>query len=136
MSTLPAGTVSGVIPTQIRIAAGIIALEAVALVAAAGFLVDETVTGAPRKLSGSLALIGFALACAALLALCARGLLRLRPAARTPVFMLQLFAVPVAWSVSAQGNPEFGVPIVVAAVITIYLLFTPQAREALDRHID
>jgi hypothetical protein len=69
-----------------------------------------------------------------LLGLCARGLLRLRPAARTPVVVLQVLALPVGYSMAFQaGVVAYGGPILVAAVVVLYLLFTPPARAALDR---
>lgn len=75
-----------------------------------------------------------ALLAAVVLAGCARGVLRLRAAARTPAVVLQLLAVPVAYSLWFQADrPAFGAPIMLAALSTVYLLFTPAARANLDR---
>ena len=69
-----------------------------------------------------------------MLGLCARGLLRLRPAARTPVVVLQVLAVPVSYSLAFQaGRVGYGGPIFVAALAMLYLLFTPPVRAVLDR---
>src|SRR5206468_1053537 len=68
--------------------------------------------------------------------LCARGLLRLRSAARTPVIVLQVLAIPVAYDIAfPAGRPAIGGPILAAVLAVLYLLFTPPAREALDRDI-
>jgi hypothetical protein len=121
-------------PAQVRLAAGLIALEALSLLAAAGVLVAKSVTGHPDSVGR--ALLGAALAAgtAAVLALCARGLLRRRPAARTPVVVLEVLALPVGYSLAFQaGLVGYGGPILVVAVTVLYLLFTPPARAALDR---
>lgn len=124
----------GVPPPQVRAAVIVIGLEALALLAAAGVLVDKTITGHPDSVGR--ALLGALLAvCGALvLGLAARGLLRLRPAARTPLVVLQLLALPVAYSLAFQaGLVGYGGPILVAALAVLYLLFTPSARATLDR---
>ncbi len=122
------------VPAQVRSAVLVIALESVALLGAAGVLITKTVTGHPddvwRALLGAL----LAVAGAALLAVAAHWLLRLRPAARTPVVVLQLLAIPVAYSLAFQAQRvEYGGPILLAALSVLYLLFTPPARAALDR---
>ncbi len=111
-----------------------IAVEALALVATAVVLVVKTSTGHPHSVAG--ALLGAALALVAALALgaAARGLAHLRAAARTPVIVLQLLAVPVSYSLAFQAHRVgYGGPILLAALATLYLLFTPPARAALDR---
>lgn len=121
-------------PGQVRAAVAIIAAEALALVAAASVLLAKTVFGHPDSLGRALFDAAFALCGAALLALGARGLFRLRPAARTPVLVLQILAIPVSYSLAFQaGRVVYGGPILLAAVAVIYLLFTPPARQALDR---
>lgn len=122
------------VPGSVRAAAAIIALEALALVVAAAILVIKTVTGHPDSVAR--ALLGAALAVVGALVLggCARGLLALRPAARTPVVVLQLLALPVGFSLAFQaGRIAYGGPILLAALAVVYLLFTPPAREVLNR---
>jgi hypothetical protein len=125
------------IPGQVRAAVVIIGLEVLALVGLAALLLDKTVTGAPHNKLGA-ALGAAMVACGALaLALAARGLRHLRPAARTPVVVLQLLALPVSYSLAFQAHlVGYGGPILVAALAVLYLLFTPPARAALDREID
>lgn len=121
-------------PAQVRVAAAVIGLESGALLVAAAILVAKAVGGHPDSLGRALlgaALAGFG---AVVLGLCARGLVRLRPAARTPVVVLQVLALPVGYSLAFQaGLVGYGGPILVAAVVVLYLLFTPPARAALDR---
>lgn len=125
------------VPGQVRAAAAVIGLEGLALVGAAVVLVTKTATGHPHDLAGALLLAALCVAGAAALTLAARGLLRLRPAARTPVVVIQLLALPVSYSLAFQAHRVgYGGPILVAALAVLYLLFTPPARAALDREID
>jgi hypothetical protein len=111
-------------------------LEALALVGIAAFYLVDTAFGSPHSVAGALLGAALALFGAGVLMLGARGLQRLRPAARTPVVVLQLLALPVSYSLAFQaGLPAVGGPILVAALAVIYLLFTPPARAALDRDL-
>ena len=122
-------------PAPVRSAVAIIGLEALALVVAAAILIVKTVGGHPSSVGRALLDAAFALLGAALLALAGRGLWRLRPSARTPVIVLQLLALPVSYSLAFQaGRVGYGGPILLAALAVLYLLFTPPARAALDRH--
>lgn len=122
------------VPTQIRAAVVVLLLESLALVAAAVVLLVKTVTGHPDDIWRALLGAAFAVAGAAVLALGARGLAHLRPPARTPVVVLQVLAIPVAYSLAFQaGRVGYGGPILLAALVVLYLLFTPPARAALDR---
>jgi hypothetical protein len=115
----------------------IIALEALCLAGAAAFLVVDTVTGTPAGIGRALLDAAFAAAGAVLLALAGRGVWRLRPAARTPVVVLQILALPVAYSLAFQAHrASIGGPILLAALAVLYLLFTPPARASLDRPYD
>ena len=121
------------VPKPVLIASAILGLEAAGLVGVAAFLVINTLTGDPGDTGRALLSAAFALLGAAVLALGGRGLLRLRPAARTPVVILQLLAVPIAISLVQASQQAYGAPILIAAVAVVYLLFTPPARAALDR---
>ncbi len=126
---------SGVVPGTLLAAVVIVLLEAVALVAVAVVVLVETVFGTPEDVTGSLLQAALAVLGAVLLAAGARALARVRPSARTPVLVLQLLALPVAYSLWFQGSgrPQIGAPIAIAALVTIYLLFAPPSRAALDR---
>jgi hypothetical protein len=122
------------VPTPLRLACLIIGVEALALTAAAGVLLVETIGGHPASVGRALAGAALAACAAAGLVFAARGLLRLRPAARTPVVVLQVLALPVSYSIAFQaGRVGYGGPILVAAVAVLYLLFTPPTRAVLDR---
>ncbi len=122
------------VPGQLRAAAGLVVLECLGLLAAGAVLVAKTLTGHPDLVARAVSGTAFAVAGAVALALAARGLLRLRPAARTPIVVLQLLALPVAYSLAFQAaRIEYGGPILLVAVAVLYLLFTPPARAALDR---
>ena len=45
-----------------------------------------------------------------------------------------LVALPVAYSLWFQGDghPQYGAPVAVLALVTIFLLFAPPTRDALD----
>ena len=124
------------VPGPLRAAAAVIGLEALGLVVAAVVLVVKTVAGTPNDIWRALLGAALALAGAAALGLGARALLQLRPAARSPIVVLQLLALPVAYSMWFQaGVAVYGAPIMLAALATLFLLFTPPAREALDRDL-
>ena len=92
------------VPKEIRSATIVIYLEAVGLLAAAGVLIDKTVTGHPNSLGRALLDAAFPIAGALVLVLGARGIGRLRPAARTPVVIIQLLALPVAFDMAFQAG--------------------------------
>lgn len=121
-------------PAAVRLAAVVLGLQGIALLAAAGVLVAKTVGGHPDSVGRALSGAGLALGGAAVLIVGARGLLRLRSTARTPVVVLEAIALPVGYDLAFQaGRVGYGGPILVSALVVLYLLFTPPAREALDR---
>ncbi len=122
------------LPQTVRVAAGITAAEALALIGAAIALIVLTIVHTTTRLWAAFAIVGFALLAAAILLLCARGLMHLTPAARSPVILLQLLAVPVAFSLGFQaGRLLIAGPILLCSVAVLVLLLTPSARRALDR---
>ncbi|WP_375500819.1 hypothetical protein [uncultured Jatrophihabitans sp.] len=121
-------------PVPIRVAAVILIVEAAGLTGLGLFEIVNTLLGDPDSVGRALFGGAFALLGAAALLVGARGLLLLRPAARTPMVVLQLLAIPVSYSLAFQaGRVAYGGPILVAAVAVLYLVFTPPARAALDR---
>ena len=125
------------VPSQVRWAAIVVVLEALALVGAAGVLISKTITGHPDNPWRAIFGAALALAGALVLALGARALMRLSTAVRTPIVVLQILALPVSYSLAFQaGRVGYGGPIMVAAVVVLYLLFTPPARDALDRSLN
>jgi hypothetical protein len=121
-------------PVSIRYAAGVVLVQAAALLVTAVALLVLAVAHSSQRLWAALAIAGFALLGALILYLCGRGLLALRPSARSPVVLLELLALPVGYSLGIQaGRAPVGVPVLVSAVAVLALLFTPTARAALDR---
>ncbi|MFN2559911.1 MAG: hypothetical protein ABR571_01265 [Jatrophihabitans sp.] len=129
----PAGAPEGP-PRPLVIACLILGLEALGLVVVAGVAVAHAGSAAHHHVLRAVLGGGFALVGAGALGLCARGLLRLRPAARTPVVVLQLLILPVSYTIAFQADqPAYGGPMLLAALAVIYLLFTPPVRAVLDR---
>ena len=123
-------------PRSLIAAAVLLAAQAAALVVLAAILTIKVVTGHPHSLGGALIDAALALVGAAVLGLSARAMLALRPAARTPVVVLELLALPVSYDLTFPAHrPEYGSPILVSALAVLYLLFTPTSRTALDREI-
>ena len=121
-------------PRPLVVACGIIALQVLALLAAAAVVLVKASTQKSQSLAGAVLLAGIALAGAAALTYCARALLRLRPSARTPVLVIEALALPVAYSLAFQaGRVGYGGPILIGALAVLYLLFTPPVRAVLDR---
>jgi hypothetical protein len=122
------------LPRPLLIACVLIVLEALGLLGAVVVVVYKAATEKSHSLAGALLLAAVALCGVVVLVACARGLARLSPAARTPVVVLEVLAVPVSYSLGFQaGKYVYGAPILVAALAVLYLLFTPPARAVLDR---
>ncbi|MEP6851954.1 MAG: hypothetical protein ABJA87_04765 [bacterium] len=127
----PAGVA---VPGEIRLVAAVLALQASGLVIIAVVLVTKTLIGDPRRVAGALSAVALAVAAAAILLFAARSLLRLRPGLRTPVIVLELLALPVGYSLGFQaGRMGYAAPLLLSAVLVLYLLFTPAVRALLDR---
>src|SRR5215467_11238842 len=91
-------------PLQVRAAAGVVIVQAAALFAAAAVLIVKTIAGHPDSVARALLGAALALIGTAVLLACARGLLALRWAARTPVVVLELLALPVGYSLGFQAG--------------------------------
>lgn len=121
-------------PRPLKAACGLLALEALGLLVGGVVLLVDTVTGHPTDRASAVLTAAFAVAGAVALAFGARGLLRLRPAARTPIVVLEVLAVPVGYQlVFDSERPEWGWPVLLVALAVLYLLFTPPVRAVLDR---
>lgn len=128
------GDAAGGLPAGVRAAAVLVLAEAAALAVTAVVLLVLAFVHTTTRLWAAVAIVGFALLGGAVLALCARGLLRLRPSARSPVILVQLLALPVGYSLGIQaGRPLVGVPILLVAIAVLVLVLLPSSRRALDR---
>jgi len=122
------------LPRVVLVAVVLLGLQALALLVAAVVVIVKALTQESESLAGALLLAAGALFGAGAMVVCARGLLRRRPAARTPVVVIELLALPVAYKYAFQENQvAYGGPILVSALAVLYLLFTPPARAVLDR---
>lgn len=109
-------------------------LEAAALALTALALLVLAFVHTATRLWAGLTVAAFAVFGAVLLALCARGLLRLRPTARSPIVVVQLIALPVGYSLGFQnGRMLIAAPVLAVAVAVLVLLLSRPSREALDR---
>ena len=119
-------------PTTLRAASVLVGLEgAAATVAGVAFGV-AALTGHPADRATALTLAAVLLVLGLGLLLVARGLLRQRPAAATPAYLGQFFALIVAYY---QRHTLIGVTIGLAlvAVTTVAALAAPGSRAALRR---
>jgi hypothetical protein len=125
------------VPASLIAVVVVLAAQGLAFVALAVIVVAKVVTGDPHSVAGALLDAVAALLAALVLALCARAMLQLRPAARTPVVVIELLALPVGYTLAFGAHrPGYGAPILVSALAVLYLLFTPTVRAALDRDVD
>lgn len=119
---------------EIRLAVIVVAAQAAGLLAGAVFVAVQTALSRADDIGRALTDAAFAVGGAAILVSLALGLLRLTPAARTPLVVLELLALPVGYSLAfPSARPGFGVPVLLSALAVLYLLFTPAAREQLQR---
>ena len=125
------------VPKEIRNATIVIYVEALGLLVAAGVLISKIFTGHPNSLGRAWLDVAFPLAGAAVLCLGARGIGRLRSGARSPIVIVQVLALPVAFDMAFQaGLYAYGIPILVLALTVLYLLFRPASNEALERSVN
>jgi hypothetical protein len=124
---------TGVRPARLTAAAALAVVEGVALAVFGGYLLVMGLLGSPdspqQAEMGGLTLLGLA----ALPLAAARGLLLRRRWARGPALIVQLMAVPVAWTLVSTGGVVSATGVVLAAVAlaVLVLLVNPTATEAL-----
>lgn len=120
-------------PRPVRQAALITTLEGALLLGVAVYLVIQILAGSVAQIANALVVAALAAGAGLLLGFLARGLVRLRAWARSPVVVLQVVFLPVGVGLLRANRPIFGIPVLVLAAAVLYLLFTPPARLALDR---
>lgn len=119
---------------ELRAAVLVLCAQAIGLIVVAGVVLEKTIFGHPDSYPAALLGAALALGGAALLVAAARGILGGSSVARSPVIVMELLSLPVGYSLAFQaGLVGYGGPILLSAVAVLYLLFTPAAREALDR---
>ena len=133
----PAATVAAMTPDPrppraLAVAAGLVGLEALpCLAAGVGFFVAVGV-GKPSDRGVAATLAVLLLVFGAGLVVDARGLWRARPAAQTPAYLAQFFALVVAWY-QRHTLPAVSAIAVVLAVAVVAALSAREARDALRR---
>ena len=120
-------------PRALRVAAAVLALEAVGMCVAAGFAAVSTADGQSYQRASGVALTLIAIGTAVAFALFAIGLAKARPWTRTPVVMTQL-AIGI-WGIYLvkDHRPDWGVPMLLVAAGCLAALFTPASLRALNR---
>lgn len=109
-------------------------LQAAALAVGAVALLIETALGRASDVGRALADAGCAVFVTVVFVLLGRAVTALRPAARTPLVVLEVIALPVGYSLLTQSDrPVYGVAVLLSALVVLVLLFTPGARSQLDR---
>jgi uncharacterized membrane protein (DUF2068 family) len=130
------GTVAGVTPPDtpapatLRLAVGLLLLEALAVAIVAGILVYKDLTAAGAG-SRAIGVTGFAVVMAVLPAVLGWSLWRRRAWARGPAVFLELMMLPIGWYMIAGGLAWAGVPVFVLSLVGAGLLIAPATREAL-----
>lgn len=128
----PVPAIAGTEPWTIRLAARVLAVEALGLVALGAVDLSKVATGSPRSVILAAAGALLAIGTGAALLLLARAVRRARGWALTPALVLQILALPVGYSLAVQaGRWVYGGPILLLALAEIALLFAPQSRRAL-----
>jgi hypothetical protein len=116
-------------PRELVGAAALAALEGLVLVGLGVLLIVKTATSHPQSVFGALSGALLALVAAAALIFLAARVVQERRWARTPIVVLQILWLPVGFSLAFQaGRPEYGAPLLVAAIGTLALFATPAAR--------
>lgn len=120
------------LPTSLRVAVVILALEALALTAVAVYLGYEAVTGEPVSLRGALMVITYTALMAVVAGALCRALARRRSGARGPAVVLQILLVPLGGYLLSGGWYWTGVPTTLAGLCGVAALLARGTREALD----
>lgn len=118
--------------SSLRACVGLVALEAIGLLAVTVFFVVELFVATPDDRGRALVAAVLVLAAAAGLALVARGLASGRRWARAPALVTNLLVLPVAADILRGGRWYVGVPLLLWAVAVLALLFAPATDAALD----
>jgi hypothetical protein len=123
-------------PPLVRVAAVVVCLQGLAVLAAAVLLVVIEARGESQVGNVYAEAVFFALMAAAVLA-CGVALLLGKQGARTPAVVIQVLLLGVAWyAIGPSGRPEYGIPVAVVAVLTLFLLLGAQARNWVDEEQD
>ena len=120
-------------PATLRAAAAVQAVESAVVLAAAVLAGVDTAAGRSYQQGSGIALTVIGVASAAVLALVASGLARVRRWSRTPALLTQLFFGIVGIYLLQAHRLEWGVPLLVLAAAGLASLLAPPSLRALTR---
>jgi hypothetical protein len=120
-------------PATLRAAAVVQAVESAVVLAAAVLAGVDTAAGRSYQQGSGIALTVIGVASAAVLALVAAGLARVRRWSRTPALLTQLFFGIVGIYLLQAHRLEWGVPLLVLAAAGLAALLAPPSLRALTR---
>ncbi|HEV8275853.1 MAG TPA: hypothetical protein VGQ26_09175 [Streptosporangiaceae bacterium] len=120
-------------PATLRAAAVVQAVESAVVLAAAVLAGIDTAAGRSYQQGSGIALTVIGAASAAVLALVAAGLARVRRWSRTPALLTQLFFGIVGIYLLQAHRLEWGVPLLVLAAAGLAALLAPPSLRALTR---
>ncbi|MEI4272015.1 hypothetical protein TEK04_09795 [Klenkia sp. LSe6-5] len=122
---------SAAAPRSVRLAALLVALEALALVGVAVVLGWLTVTSTADDVGRAVAEVVYVLLGAAALGACAVGLRRVAGWAQGPVVVLQVLLGLLGYVTAFEGGqPLLGLPVLACVAGVCWFLATPEARLA------
>jgi hypothetical protein len=120
-------------PATLRSAAAVQAVESAVVLAAAVLAGVDTAAGRSYQQGSGIALTVIGVASAAVLAMVASGLARVRRWSRTPALLTQLFFGIVGIYLLQAHRLEWGVPLLVLAAAGLAALLAPPSLRALTR---
>jgi hypothetical protein len=120
-------------PATLRAAAVVQAVESAVVLAATVLAGIDTAAGRSYQQGSGIALTVIGAASAAVLALVAAGLVRVRRWSRTPALLTQLFFGIVGIYLLQAHRLEWGVPLLVLAAAGLAALLAPPSLRALTR---
>ena len=118
---------------MLRVAAAVLAAEAVGLCVAVLLNVIDSVSGDAWTTSNATAFIVMEAIVALAVALIASGIARVRPWSRTPAVMTQVFTILIALWLLEAHRWGWGLPALLFAVAALAGLFAPTSLRALNR---
>ena len=118
---------------MLRVATAAQAAEAAGLCAAIVLNIVDSASGDSWTTSNAIGFIVIEVIAAAAVAWVASGLARVRPWARTPAVMTQVFAIMIAFWLIEAHRYAWGIPALALAIAGLVGLFAPSSLRALSR---
>lgn len=133
MSTTSNASPSPSLPPTLRVAAVLLAVEALAVFAMGGWLLFGTIAEDGRALAIGLSSALFIVAAGLGVGLLSYGLFRARSWTRAPVTLAQFLLLPIGWQLIAAPTTLVGFALIVMAIVTLVLMFLPSSIHRLLR---